>query len=1001
MNKLFAGGILMLLVSGLAAQTSSSFELRYYSPDPKADGETDFKGETAVFTTEERVKFLQEYAGIAAGWFGDKDYNTVVVQDSEVRDVLRDLKPLPLPDVRKTIHLEGWKYTGYYAGQETGRQKQLEKWRNRDGVQLRDGYLHLEGGKALAYDFTPQAWRMHFSWKAKPSTTGGEVAFSLSDRQIIPAMTAGFGRSGQLFYTTAEGRRVDTLSYEANKWYDFTVEIDLSGGDSQLGYGRQVARYNLYVDGQKVAGFVPLERVVMSPDRFSTIGQVNTFAVDAGQEVAIDNLLGYGYALTNRLNYPYQPLLLADEDFEAKAGIQGWNADGYDDSSWQQADLPIVIGSERHFREDLYLRKEVQAGAFQKAFLNLEVLDPGGELWVNNRLAATITDRYPHRIDISEYLKPGSKNLIAVKVNTFFLSKGVGELMTHSSLDLNIGWFCGRMSLDLVSASHIGDVYVHPLPLEGKKADLKAKISLNAEGAFDGKAIIEAFPWMPVEKPKAVARKEVPVSFNQSMELSEVVSVSNPALWTPENPALYKIKVTLLDKAGKKADDYVTTTGIRTVDQQGGMFRLNGKASMLNGAQIMGFRAPLDEAVVWNRCPPVEWLIKELLMVKKMNGNLLRIHVHGWENSPAEGINDPRIAELADQLGIMLIWTTPSWTRTGDDWQQIDFEGFPRYMYQVFNHPSIVMWEGSNHPNKFKTKGIEDSDAFCEKMYNTLHPVDSSRIISFTSFLKHLHYGNDDGTIDYRGNPIKASWAYTAPLVTRGNQDSPTGYSNDWSRLRKWGQDTYMQSMMASKERAYFNFEHQESMAQPNWELLKGRPYYRVHSYEWNYDEGTIGRRLRLDEWRESQSWQAFSAWEAIKKMRWMGYDGFSWCSLHGGPNSGTYNKPIIDMEGHAKLAYWTNRMAFQHTVAGSYNVDVVYGPNDKLTPVILHWGEKGKATLKIRIKDTQGNTVEEKAYHNIPLPEGREPIPLESFKPEWTKAGYYVIEYEVNSSTV
>jgi hypothetical protein len=36
-------------------------------------------------------------------------------------------------------------------------------------------------------------------------------------------------------------------------------------------------------------------------------------------------------------------------------------------------------------------------------------------------------------------------------------------------------------------------------------------------------------------------------------------------------------------------DDYVVTTGIRTVDQQGGRFRLNGEVYMLNGSQILDF----------------------------------------------------------------------------------------------------------------------------------------------------------------------------------------------------------------------------------------------------------------------------------------------------------------------------------------------------------------------------------------------------------------------------
>ena len=152
----------------------------------------------------------------------------------------------------------------------------------------------------------------------------------------------------------------------------------------------------------------------------------------------------------------------------------------------------------------------------------------------------------------------------------------------------------------------------------------------------------------------------------------------------------------------------------------------------------MGFRGPLEMSAIWNRCPPIEWLAKELLMVKKMNGNLLRIHVHAWENSTSEGINDPRIAELADQLGVMLIWITPSWIRTGNNWRQ------------------------------------------------TVYPVDSSRLISLSSYLFHLQYGNDAGTIDYKGKPIKASWTYTAPMVTRGNQDWPTGYTSDWSLLRTW-----------------------------------------------------------------------------------------------------------------------------------------------------------------------------------------------------------------------
>lgn len=977
----------------LQAQTASSFELRYFMPDVRANGETDFKGETSVFTTDQRIDFLKQYAAVAGKRFDDPWMNTIVVDEYEAMETLVQIKPQPLPDIRKRKVLSEWKFTGYREGQESEREAQLLRWRQEPAAEVKEGRLVITNAdEPVVWKFASQAWRFHLSWMACPSTNSREIKFALSDKQQIPAATVGFGANGALFYTTAQGERRDTLGYQAGKWYRFRLEVDLCGSDGEVG------RYNLYVNDQLVADFVPIERAIPREKvySFSSLGQVNTFAVHCDSEVVLDNVCGIGYALTNRPRYPYAPEILLDETFDGKPAMEHWTELSYDDSQWENGDLPLVHGSLRHHGEDLYLRKKVYLDRFEQVYLNLETLDPGGEIWINGQHVLSVHDRYPYRIDVTPYLRAGAENLLAIKVNHFYLTKDQGELMVHSSLDLNVGWFAGRMSLDLVQPTYIEGAYAHALPLKGRDAVLKTKLLLQSPGPFDGKATIEIFPWFPEESKKAVGRKTIRLSFNEEAEVFEQIAVKNPVLWTPEHPALYKVKVALYDNTGKAVDDYVFTTGIRTVDQEGGMFRLNGKVSMLNGGQIMGYRSPLDEAVVWNRCPPPEWLIKELLMVKKMNGNLLRIHVHAWESSLSEGINDPRIAEFADQLGIMLIWTTPSWIRTGWDWRQIDFKGLPLYMKQVYNHPSIVLWEASNHPNTFKQHGVEDSDAFCETVYNTIYPVDSSRIISFTSYIKHMHYGNDAGTVDYQGNPMKATWAYTAPMVTRGNQDAPTGYSHAWSALRKWDND-YMKDMLNSPDRAYFNFEHQESMAQPNWSLLKGKPYYRMHSYEWNYDEGTIGRRLTLDEWKESQAYQAFAAWEAIKKMRFMDYDGFSWCTLHGGPNSGTYHKPLIDMHGHAKLAYWTNKMAFQPTVAGSRNVDVVYGPDDELIPVIIHWGNAGKATLTVTVKSLDDTIVDVKSYTNIELPQGRQPVSLPSFKPAWSEEGCYVIEYQVN----
>jgi hypothetical protein len=240
---------------------------------------------------------------------------------------------------------------------------------------------------------------------------------------------------------------------------------------------------------------------------------------------------------------------------------------------------------------------------------------------------------------------------------------------------------------------------------------------------------------------------------------------------------------------------------------------------------------------------------------------------------------------------------------------------------------------------------------------------------------------------------MQAVEEYRAHLMTRGSQDAYSGYGAEWSRIRtipnKWAE-----SVLAANDKAYFNFEHEESAAQPNWEQHKGKPWYKVQSYEWEYEEGSIGKKLDSGDWRASQAYQAFSAWESMKKQMLIGYDGFSWCTLEGGANMGTYQKPLIDNLGHPKLAYYVNRMVFQPTWAGSDNVDVVYGPSDKITPVIHHLGEEMTIDLEVILTTVDGKSIESKRYTGINIEEGRSVTRLESFRFKKSEEGTYAIHY-------
>lgn len=973
MTRAFSFLIILSVVRiSINAQVSSSFEVRYHSKDKASRGITDFKGENEVFGTEQRIEFLDIYADVASKWFLDSALDLKVNTRAEIREFLEGLREKPLPDQRRRLLLKEWKKKGFKKGDEIRSVTSVNRWNNFGGVQVKNGVLNLERPNVrIDKQIDSLRWRFHLSWKARSAKGNVPMSIALKENNRIIAET-GFHSNGNIFYTSNGYDRMGT-SYIPGKWYEFRIEADLVND-----------RYNLYINGNKTADWASLRSTSL----------INGISITGGTGVSIDELSGMQFDTTGcPPNHPYHFLPFLREDFEITPPMEQWFSPEYEDDSWNTDQLPVVHGGAPEAGEDLYLRKTIRPGAFDKAWLNIESLDPGGEVWINGKVVFVTHERHPIKLDISEFLVPYQENTLAIRVYAYHND---GPLY-HSPMDRNIGWFCGRTWIDLTGAVSISEIKVFTTHIdENATQHHQVVIRNDADTTFSGNVRIDYYPWHPVEESRKAVQFILPVRVfaRDTVHLNLRGVIKEPMTWTHDHPNLYRVNVKLLN-GDQMVDDDVITTGIRTVGQQGGIFRINGQPELLGGAQTMGFRMPVDHLAKWNRCPPPEILADELLACKKL-GNTLRIHVHAG-GKYAHSVNDPRMAEMADQLGIMLIWPTTAWIREGE-WGGIDFEGYPQYMEQVFNHPSIVIWEGANHPNRFDGKPLEYSNRFISKIYNTIRLMDSSRLISPTSYNRHLAYRNDQGIIDRKGDPIIPGEEWTAPLIVRGNQDALTGYGAEWHNIRNWPDD-YRKSFLESNERCYFNFEHEESIGMQNFELARGKPWYQMPSYENNYDVGSIGRELAYDEWRLSQAWQGFSAWESMKWQRMKDIDGFSWCCLHGGPNSGTYRKPLIDALGHAKIAFYTNQMALEDVMAGSDNPDVVYHKKDDLTPVIMNVGKEKQVRLKILIKTPVGEIIESREYRDITLEEGRTLKKLPSFRPDFPEEGYYVIEYYVLSA--
>lgn len=951
---------------------SHSFELRHFSADAAANGPTDFKGETAVFDTGQRLGYLRDYAAYAGDFFEDPGLDTPAVADEDVDSLMAKLKPPPLPRIRSRLRLDGWRRLEYRAGQEKEDQAKLDAWRENRAVEVGGGFLKFVEAGCVTRSFDPQTWRLRFEWKQRGPVR--KVAFHGDGKTVATVVLA------------AGPRR---------EWVQCVVEIDLAE-----------KRWNVMRDGAYDIDWQTLD---------GDCARIDAVSISADPEAEVAGLWGRGFHPRDDPRNPYSIRTFLDETFSVRPHPADWHSPAYDDSAWKEAEDPLVHGSERHVGEDLYLRTAVAVeDAFEKAWLDIETLDPGGEVWVNGKLVAVSRNRHPLRLDVTDFVAAGRDNLVAVKVYPND-PEMIGRELPHSGIDANIGWFAGRMHLDLTHHAWVDDLFayttavtagaagtpqalseefnaetagrVNAVPAEQATVKVRATIcNRDCEERWRGYLRIRLYPWLPEESGECAAEQMLPVDCCEwrDLEMETDITVKNPSLWTWRSPALYKVEAVLMDADEMPVDDNVLTTGLRTVSQTGGVLRVNNQPEMLNGAQIFGLRAPQEMMATWQRRPPVHWLVREMAQIRRMNGNAMRIHVHAWAHvPPARNINDVRLAEIGDQLGIMFYWATTAWVRSGTPWG-VDLEGLPKYIRQVRNHPSIVLWELSNHPtcNQLYDRGPDGWNEFYLKAHDIVHSLDPSRLLAPSAIV-----GEGGG----------ATPALELPGMVRGDMDTPTGMGTDWSVLRRF-RESKRRYFEERKNHAYFNFEHQESIGQPNWELCRGKPWYRVMSYEWESDEGSIGRKLSADEWRESQAWQAFSAYEAMRIMRQMGYDGFSWCCLHGGPNDAAYKKPLIDFLGHPKLAWYIHRMIFQRVVAGSDDIDVVYGPNDWIHPVVQNLGPERIVNVEVTIEQIDGSVVESKVYSKVKLPPGRSITSLPAFRPTLKIEGNHAVKYKVLS---
>ncbi len=191
--------ILLSIAINLGAQPlSSSFEIRYFTNDHKANGETDFKGETEWLNTEQRISFLEKFAGFSSAYFKNPGLDKEIVTNDEIKDLISHIKPQPLTNVRKTIPLNGWKSYGYKNGFNDLKKKGIESWVQFPGTTISEGTLLIDH-TTINRKIDSLKWRFSVECKVKTISDNG-CSLTLCDGKI-PVISVGI-KNGEISSTS-------------------------------------------------------------------------------------------------------------------------------------------------------------------------------------------------------------------------------------------------------------------------------------------------------------------------------------------------------------------------------------------------------------------------------------------------------------------------------------------------------------------------------------------------------------------------------------------------------------------------------------------------------------------------------------------------------------------------------------------------------------------------------------------------------------------------------
>lgn len=405
---------------------------------------------------------------------------------------------------------------------------------------------------------------------------------------------------------------------------------------------------------------------------------------------------------------------------------QAWVKPSADEKA--DADNPVANVasrlSSRGFKEmgSVWYRKNLFAEPAWKGkriLLDFQGIMLVGDVYLNGeRIGGTDYGYLGFEIDITDKLKYGEENLIAVKADT-----GDPE---------NSRWYTGGgLYRDVNLKITDPELYFerHPLYITTPGAEKeRAVVNIQAEIAnyIQGLDSLTLRAVIRDRNGNEVYNRLEKHPFNVKQKIKEYhldsFVLQEPELWDCENPNLYTATITLYRPDGSVADETSRRFGVRKIEYSPKYgFKLNGKKVLLKGIANHHTLGALG-AAAYPRA-----MEKRIQLLKEFGFN----HIRCSHNPYSESLMD-----LCDEYGILVVdelydkWLK-QYAGGRKDWMEQWPKDVPEWVKRDRNHPSVVMWSLGNELQLLWDIPYADWGVTPYKMQKTLlHRFDRTRPVT-------------------------------------------------------------------------------------------------------------------------------------------------------------------------------------------------------------------------------------------------------------------------------